>query len=244
MTRSASKVRAIELFEMVAVAEAERRLAQFLHELSGGLRHRVMIAVTLAGEPDALSAGERTTALDVTVKKHIFDLLADLQAQLAMSIILITHDLGFARGGADHLMVLSCGRAMERASAEALFSHMDHPYTPALFASTPLVDQPQHTRLLSIAGSPPDPVDPPFGCRFSPRCPYLHQRCSTAMPEVQHWSPHQYGCFFPVVIVGSEDDEDCGWHHDRCSPRSGTEASFGAARNSGQRCGRAAMVRP
>jgi len=157
-----------------------------------------MIAIALAAEPQILIADEPTTALDVTVQKYILDLLADLQAELAMAVILITHDLGVARGRTDDVMVMYGGRVVEKASAPVLFSQMVHPYTHALFASTPRVDQPKHTRLEPIAGGPPDPVSPPPGCRFSPRCVYAQERCTREVPEVQTWSPHQYACFYPA----------------------------------------------
>ena len=198
LTRVASQDRALELLEMVSVADPKRRLGQFPHELSGGLRQRVMMAIALAAEPDLLIADEPTTALDVTVQKNILDLLADLQSALSMAVVFITHDLGVARGRTDDVMVMYGGKVMEKAPTTALFSKMVHPYTHALFASTPRVDQPKHSRLEPIAGAPPDPVHPPAGCRFSPRCAYAQDRCKTTAPEMQTWSPHHYACFFPV----------------------------------------------
>ena len=205
LTRSAARARAIELLDMVGVAEPARRLSQHPHELSGGLRQRVMIAIALAGSPDLLIADEPTTALDVTVQKYILDLLADVQTELGMAIVLITHDLGVARGRTDDVLVMYGGRVMEMAPAEALFTSMVHPYTQALFAATPRVDQPKHTRMLPIAGAPPDPVAPPAGCRFAPRCHYAQDRCTTESPQVQRWSPHQYACFYPVGTAKAGD---------------------------------------
>ena len=205
LARAAVRDRSIELLEMVGVAEAARRLSQFPHQLSGGLRQRVLIAIALAGAPDLLVADEPTTALDVTVQKYILDLLAEIQSELAMSIVLITHDLGVARGRTDDIMAMYGGRVMEMAPAEPLFSGMVHPYTQALFAATPRVDQPKHTRLTPIDGAPPDPLALPSGCRFSPRCLYAQPQCTEVVPAVQHWSRHRYACFYPVGTRKSDE---------------------------------------
>lgn len=197
LTKDAATQRAIELLTQVGIPEPARRLRQFPHELSGGMRQRVMIAIALAGEPELLIADEPTTALDVTVQKYILDLLADLQNEIGMSIVLITHDLGVARGRTDDILVMYGGRVMEKAPSEALFTNMSHPYTEALFSAIPRVDQPKHTRLTPIAGSPPDPVLPPTGCRFSPRCVYAQDTCAEQLPDVVG-DEHQYACFFPV----------------------------------------------
>ena len=198
LDKAAAKARSIELLTQVGIPEPERRLRQYPHELSGGMRQRVMIAIALAGEPELLIADEPTTALDVTVQKYILDLLADLQTEIGMSIVLITHDLGVARGRTDDILVLYGGRVMEMAASEELFNRMSHPYTEALFASIPRVDQPKHTRLTPIVGSPPDPVTPPPGCRFSPRCAYAQERCTQELPETQGFGDHRYACFYPV----------------------------------------------
>jgi len=198
LTNDAAKARAIELLTQVGIPEAERRLRQYPHELSGGMRQRVMIAIALAGEPELLIADEPTTALDVTVQKYILDLLNDLQSEFGMSIVLITHDLGVARGRTDEILVMYGGRVMEIAPSEELFTEMSHPYTEALFSAIPRVDQPKHTRLTPIAGAPPDPVEPPPGCRFSPRCVYAQDDCTESLPEPQGEDAHHYSCFFPV----------------------------------------------
>jgi len=198
LDKEAARLRAIELLTQVGIPEPERRLRQYPHELSGGMRQRVMIAIALAGEPELLIADEPTTALDVTVQKYILDLLADLQADLGMAIVLITHDLGVARGRTDDILVLYGGRVMENAPSEELFSRMSHPYTEALFSAIPRVDQPKHTRLTPIVGTPPDPVSPPDGCRFSPRCVYAQQRCTDELPESTGFGAHRYACFYPV----------------------------------------------
>jgi len=203
LDKAASQARAVELMTQVGIPEPERRLRQYPHELSGGMRQRVMIAIALAGEPELLIADEPTTALDVTVQKYILDLLNDLQSELGMSIVLITHDLGVARGRTDEIMVLYGGRVMEQSPSEQLFAEMSHPYTEALFAAIPRVDQPKHTRLNPISGSPPDPVDPPAGCRFSPRCVYAQDDCTTTLPEPVGAGSHTHSCLYPVGSAGS-----------------------------------------
>ena len=198
MNREAATERAIELLTKVGIPEPARRLRQYPHELSGGMRQRVMIAIALAGEPELLIADEPTTALDVTVQKYILDLLTDLQTDIGMAIVLITHDLGVARGRTDDILVMYGGRVMELAPSEELFSDMSHPYTEALFAAIPRVDQPKHTRLTPISGAPPDPVEPPSGCRFSPRCVYAQQECTESLPEADGPGEHKFACFYPV----------------------------------------------
>lgn len=198
MNKEQATERAIELLTQVGIPEPKRRLRQYPHELSGGMRQRVMIAIALAGEPELLIADEPTTALDVTVQKYILDLLGELQTDIGMAIILITHDLGVARGRTDDIMVMYGGRVMELSPSEELFSDMSHPYTQALFSAIPRVDQPKHTRLTPISGAPPDPVEPPSGCRFSPRCVYAQDDCTTTLPELRGSDEHQFACFYPV----------------------------------------------
>ena len=205
LNKEAARVHAIELLTKVGIPEPARRLRQYPHELSGGMRQRVMIAIALAGEPELLIADEPTTALDVTVQKYILDLLSDLQSDLGMAIVLITHDLGVARGRTDEIMVMYGGRVMEKAPSEQIFSEMRHPYTEALFSAIPRVDQPKHTRLTPILGAPPDPVVPPTGCRFSPRCVYAQESCTTTLPENEGVGAHEYACFYPVGTDASAE---------------------------------------
>ncbi len=198
MSKAEATARAVELFTDVGIPSPAERLRQYPHELSGGMRQRVMIAIALAAEPDFLVADEPTTALDVTVQKYILDLLTELRAERGMAMTLITHDLGVARGRTDEILVMYGGRVMEHAPTETLFNEMRHPYTEALLASIPRLDDPKHTRLTPIPGAPPDIVDPPPGCRFAPRCRYAQEQCTIETPELEHGGDHRYACFFPV----------------------------------------------
>ena len=201
----AARNRAVELLTQVGIPEPARRLDQYPHELSGGMRQRVMIAIALAGEPELLIADEPTTALDVTVQKYILDLLNDLQNDTGMSMILITHDLGVARGRTDDVLVMYGGRVMEHARTATLFDNMAHPYSEALMRSIPRLDQPKHTRLQPIAGAPPDPIEPPRGCRFHPRCEYAQQVCLDTSPARSLEYGHSWSCHFPVNTDAGRD---------------------------------------
>ncbi len=198
LSKSDATERVVELFTAVGIPSPRERLKQYPHELSGGMRQRVMIAIALAAEPELLIADEPTTALDVTVQKFILDLLMRLQADRGMAMTLITHDLGVAGGRTDEILVMYGGRVMEHAETDDLFSNMRHPYTEALLASIPRLDHAKHARLNPIPGSPPDIIEPPAGCRFAPRCRYAQDRCTTELPELDHDGNHGYSCFYPV----------------------------------------------
>ncbi len=197
-SKSQATERAIELLTSVGIPEPARRISQYPHEMSGGMRQRVMIAIAMSGEPEMMVADEPTTALDVTVQKYILDLLRQVQLDRGMAMTLITHDLGVARGRTDQIMVMYGGRIMEHAETEALFANMRHPYTEALLASIPRLAHAKHTRLSPIPGAPPDIVEPPPGCRFAPRCRYAQQQCITESPAVIDDNGHRYACFYPV----------------------------------------------
>ena len=171
-----------DLLEQVGIPEPGKRLTQYPHELSGGLRQRVVIAMALACGPRLLIADEPTTALDVTVQKHILDLLDDLRRERGMAMILITHDLGVVKGRADEIMVMYAGHTMEEAPTATLFAEMRHPYTEALLETIPKIDTPSHTRLVPIPGRPPEVIEIPDGCPFAPRCRYSISRCLTDRP--------------------------------------------------------------
>jgi peptide/nickel transport system ATP-binding protein len=164
------------------------------------MRQRVMIAIALSCDPKLLIADEPTTALDVTVQKQILDLLARVQQDRQMAVVLITHDLGVVAGRTNRIAVMYAGRIAETAPTRDLFSAMRHPYTQALLLSIPRVEHPSHTRLEAISGRPPDLVMPPAGCRFAPRCPYVQDRCQHEEPplDAEEAGTHLARCWYPV----------------------------------------------
>ena len=175
--------RAIAALRRVRIPSPERRFDDYPHQLSGGMRQRVMIAMALACRPALLIADEPTTALDVTVQAQILDLLRDLQAETGMSIILITHDLGVVAEMADEVAVMYAGRVVERAAATGIFAGPQHPYTLGLLGSIPRLDE-DRDRLLAIEGAVPPPFALPKGCRFHPRCPFAIAACAAAPPPL------------------------------------------------------------
>jgi oligopeptide/dipeptide ABC transporter ATP-binding protein len=191
---------ALQLLNSVGIPDPKRRLSQYPHELSGGMRQRVTIAIALACGPKLLFADEPTTALDVTVQAQILDLIQAQRQDRNMSVILVTHDLGVVAGHTDDIIVMYAGQIVEQAPTHVLFSEMRMPYTEALLESIPKLDQPSHTVLRAIPGRPPDLINPPKGCRFSPRCPYVQDRCrEEAPPLVEAETPgHNYACWYPV----------------------------------------------
>jgi peptide/nickel transport system ATP-binding protein len=202
MGRKEATGTAVALLKSVGIPEPERRFRAYPHELSGGMRQRVTIAIALACGPKLLVADEPTTALDVTIQRQILDLLDTLRRDRAMGLILITHDLGVVAGRTDHIAVMYAGRVVERAPTSVLFARPRHPYTEGLLKSIPLLSQPSHTRLQVIPGRPPSLVDRPPGCAFAPRCRYAQPRCLVEVPELLIDEPgHEHACFFPV---GSE----------------------------------------
>jgi len=194
---------ALTLLTSVGIPEPERRLKQYPHEMSGGMRQRVMIAIAIACGPKLLFADEPTTALDVTVQAQILDLLQAQQRERYMAMILVTHDLGVVAGRADEIAVMYAGRIVEKAPTKVLFTAMRHPYTEALLASIPKIADPSHTRLQTIGGRPPNLISPPAGCKFSPRCTYAQDRCRTEDPPLSDPDEHghQFRCWYPVEIT-------------------------------------------
>jgi peptide/nickel transport system ATP-binding protein len=190
--------RATEVLELVGLPRPAERIRAYPHELSGGLRQRVMIAMALACEPKLLIADEPTTALDVTIQAQILDLLDRIKRELAMGIILITHDMGVIAGRADRVAVMYAGRKVETAETVQLFKRVRHPYTEALLASIPQLDQDRGQELYSIPGIPPDLRRPPGACRFAPRCAFATERCRREDPPLAGEDPsHPYACFHP-----------------------------------------------
>src|SRR5271170_1481430 len=181
---AALRARAIAALNRVRIPAPERRFDEYPHQMSGGMRQRVMIAMALACAPDLLIADEPTTALDVTVQAQILDLLRDLQQETGMAIILITHDLGIVAEMADEVAVMYSGRVVERAPGAAIFDDPQHPYTLGLLGSIPKIEE-QRDRLLAIEGSVPPPFDLPSGCRFHPRCVFADAACTTEDPMLR-----------------------------------------------------------
>jgi peptide/nickel transport system ATP-binding protein len=186
--------RAIELLAEVGIPAPAQRLRQYPHQLSGGMRQRVAIAIALSCEPKLLIADEPTTALDVTVQAQILDLLAREQQRRHMAMILITHDLGVVAGRTDEVAVMYAGRVVERAPTPRLFRHMRMPYTEALLAAIPKLDSAPHTPLPAIGGRPPDPTRPLPGCSFAPRCKYADSVCGHTKPTLE--DPEGVGALF------------------------------------------------
>ncbi len=199
VSRKEANDRALEVLELVGLPQPRERLGNYPHQLSGGLRQRVMIAIALACEPKVLLADEPTTALDVTIQAQILALLDELEDRLGMATLLVTHDMGVVAGRATRVSVMYAGRIVETASTEEIFSAMRHPYTQALLGSIPRLTQDNRKALVSIRGLPPDLTNPPMGCRFAPRCPHATDQCREQEPPLAGKNPdHLFACWHPV----------------------------------------------
>jgi peptide/nickel transport system ATP-binding protein len=200
VTKDYANETALALLQSVGIPEAERRLREYPHQLSGGMRQRVMIAIALACGPRLLFADEPTTALDVTVQAQILDLLQAQQRERFMAMVLVTHDLGVVAGRADNTAVMYAGQVVEYAPTRTLFAETRHPYTEALLKSIPKLTQPSHTRLDAISGRPPDLVSPPVGCKFAARCGFAQPKCVAEEPPLSDETTpgHAFRCFYPV----------------------------------------------
>ncbi len=198
-TPAVARERALELLRMVGIPEPERRLRQYPHHLSGGMRQRVMIALALSCEPKLIIADEPTTALDVTIQAQILELMKDLTKRLGVALIVITHNLGVVARYADRVNVMYAGRIIESGSARQIYHHPRHPYTLGLLASVPRLDQPRGTRLVPIEGQPPDLTRLDGGCSFRPRCRFVEPACGEARPPLvgveSVGSGHDAACF-------------------------------------------------
>jgi len=197
-SKSDAKERAADLLDMVGIPDAKQRLKSFPHELSGGMRQRVMIAIALACSPKVVIADEPTTALDVTIQAQIVEIVRDLRERLGTAVVWITHDLGVIAGIADRVLVMYGGRIVEEAPVNELYARPSHPYTEGLLGSLPRLDQ-KGEELESIPGTPPSLFDEPTACSFAPRCKYAFDRCRAEVPElVEVTIGHKSACFYDM----------------------------------------------
>jgi oligopeptide transport system ATP-binding protein len=196
--RGALRARAIELLERVGIPSPEKRLRDYPHNFSGGMRQRVVIAIALACNPKLVIADEPTTALDVTIQAQILDLLRTLSKDFGTAVLLITHDLGVVAGMCDRIVVMYGGKILETGTVDEIFFSSKQPYTQGLLHSIPRMDEPRGQMLQPIPGSPPDMLHPPLGCPFMPRCPYAVERCVREMPpliRVDNSPTHDSACW-------------------------------------------------
>jgi peptide/nickel transport system ATP-binding protein len=202
VARAVARTRALELLELVGLPDPARRIDAYPHELSGGMRQRVMIAMALANEPRLLIADEPTTALDVTVQAQLLGLIRRLRAELGMALVIVTHDLGVVAQTAEAVAVMYAGRIVEHAPVRALFDAPEHPYTWGLLRSRPRLDAPRGERLVPIEGRPPSLLARPSGCAFHPRCPHVrepHTRIDPPLAPLDDDPAHEVACLLPAA---------------------------------------------
>ena len=199
----AARQRAIELLDLVGIPSPDARIDDYPHQLSGGMRQRVMIAMGLACDPDILIADEATTALDVTTQAQITELVAELQERVGMAVIWITHDLGVVASIADRVRVMYGGRFMEQAVVDELYAAPRHPYTKGLLGSLPMPGAERPEKLITIPGLPPDPVAMPAGCPFAPRCQHSDgDACVRQVPAMTSMTQdHEAACHYPLEVA-------------------------------------------
>lgn len=200
ITKQEARKRAIEMLELVGINNADKRIDQYPHEFSGGMRQRAMIAMALICHPKLLIADEPTTALDVTIQAQILELMKDLQKKTNMSIIFITHNLGVVAEICDRVSVMYAGHIVEQGRVEDIFYNPKHPYTKGLLSSMPRIDELNHERLIPIEGTPVDLLDPPKGCSFGPRCKHCMKICLTKKPPMIQFDngDHRSACWLHV----------------------------------------------
>jgi oligopeptide/dipeptide ABC transporter ATP-binding protein len=203
MTAAQSRTRAIELLSLVGVPDPARRLAQYPHQFSGGMRQRMMIAMALSCNPALVLADEPTTALDVTIQAQILELMKDLSRRLGAAMLMITHNLGVVARYADRVNVMYAGKIVERASAREIYANPRHPYTLGLLRSVPRLDEPRRAKLQPIPGQPPDLSRLPEGCSFAPRCPYALDRCRTDGPPLDEVGAEHLSACWVAKDLGS-----------------------------------------
>jgi oligopeptide/dipeptide ABC transporter ATP-binding protein len=207
VTKREARDQAVDLLKLVRIPAAERRYDEYPHQLSGGMRQRVMISIALACRPKLLIADEATTALDVTTQAQIMELLLELQDQLGMSLIMISHDLGLAASYADEVVVMYAGKIVEQAPAARLFGAngaVRMRYTRALLDAIPHLERPAHTELPIVGGRPPDPTALPPGCSFAPRCEHAEDDCRAHAPALDEHAPgHRWACWHPCENGGA-----------------------------------------
>ncbi len=200
VSKAVARKHAVDLLDRVGIPRPEKRVDDYPHQFSGGMRQRAMIAMALANDPQLLIADEPTTALDVTVQAQILDLIRDLQQEFGSAVIIITHDLGVVAELADDILVMYGGKAIEYGPAAELFASPEHPYTWGLLGSMPRIDQDVRDRLTPIKGSPPSLINLPSGCAFHPRCPYAGRNgipCKTVIPTLAEGDQHGVACHIP-----------------------------------------------
>ena len=196
MRAAEARSRAAELLSFVGIGDPQRRLSQFPHQFSGGMRQRMMIAMALACEPALILADEPTTALDVTIQAQILELMKDLSRRLGVAMLIITHNLGVVARYADRVNVMYAGKIVEQGTAREIYKNPRHPYTRGLLRSVPRLDEPRRSKLDPIPGQPPDLSRLPQGCAFAPRCTYAVARCRAEAPHLQSVSPdHLASCW-------------------------------------------------
>lgn len=205
MKKKEAREKAIEMLRLVGIPSPEQRVDQYPHELSGGMRQRVMIAIALSCQPRLLIADEPTTALDVTIQAQIMELIVELNQKLKMGVILITHDLSVVAETCNRVAVMYLGQIVEEADVNAIFDHPMHPYTSGLIRSIPQIEGERTNRLFMIPGTVPLLSQIPTGCRFAPRCAYATEKCHKEMPELRDLSDHQkVRCHFAEAIKNKE----------------------------------------